>query len=674
MKNRALRSALVVAMIALLGFQASASVNTAKAVSYTNMTTMQRRLLSGLAELELNPRNAALLNRANQSAAGAIKLSSLVDVSAQHPKNYYPSSNGACPMKLGDNVKVNQNCLNLSDTDLQGRGQTNNETSIAQDPNNPRHLVASDNDYVRGDGNCGSIYSLDNGQTWTDVTVPTSFTRGQPTYGAAREYWGGGGDTSVAWDTKGNAYLSCQLFNRGQPTTPNPDASSSLVVFRSTQNNGASWNFPARPAVEANDLTGTGAPFEDKQLLTVDNHVGSPFQDRVYVTWTEFAATGSAYIWEVYSSDYGQTFSPRHLVSADSPLCVNNFGVGAEQGNCNQNQFSQPFTGPDGALYVTWSNFNNATGHPIGDDDGEGGDSANRNSATVDPNDNHNQILVAKSTDGGNTFSAPVKVADYYDLPDCATYQDGKDLGRSCVPEKGSTTNSFFRAVNYPVGAVNPKHPNQVAITIGSYINKYSNEANGCAPAGFNPNTGLNLYTGVKTAGACNNDILLSVSRDGGQTFTGTTTGPRELTTVNQDGRQKTSDQWWPWTVFTNEGRLAVAYYDRQYGSDENTGFSDVSLSGSDDLAHFGSVRATSSSMPAPTQFAGVFFGDYNGLSAIDNQAHPFWADTRNPELILCPDTGTPTAPPAVCTTTAPNASIANDQDGFTTVLHVPGH
>jgi len=674
MKNRALRSALVVAMIALLGFQASASVNTAKAVAYTNMTPMQQRLLSGLAELELNPRNASLLNRANQSAAGAIKLNSLADVSARHPKNYYPSSNGACPMQLGDNIKVNQNCLNLSDADLQGRGQANNETSIAQDPNNPRHLVASDNDYVRGDANCGSIYSLDNGQTWTDVTAPTSFTRGQPTYGTAREYWGGGGDTSVAWDTKGNVYLSCQLFNRGQPTTPNPDASSSLVVFRSTQNNGASWNFPAHPAVEANDLTGTGAPFEDKQLLTVDNHVGSPFQDRVYVTWTEFAATGSAYIWEVYSADYGQTFSERHLVSADSPLCVNTFGVGTEQGNCNQNQYSQPFTGPDGALYVTWSNFNNATGKPIGDDDDNGGDDANQNSTTVDPNDNHNQILVAKSTDGGNTFSAPVKVADYYDLPDCAEYQQGKDPGRSCVPEKAETANSFFRAVNYPVGSVNPKHPDQVAITIGSYINKYSNEANGCAPAGFSATTGLNLYTGVKTVGACNNDILLSVSQDGGQTFTGATTGPRELTTVNQERRQRTTDQWWQWTVFTKDGRLAVAYYDRQYGDDEITGFSDVSLSGSDDLADFGAVRATSSSMPPPTQFAGVFFGDYNGLSAIDNQAHPFWADTRNPELILCPDTGTPTAPPAVCTTTASNASIANDQDVFTTVLHVPGH
>src|SRR5215212_5023056 len=35
-----------------------------------------------------------------------------------------------------------------------------------------------------------------------------------------------------------------------------------------------------------------------------------------------------------------------------------------------------------------------------------------------------------RSTDGGNTFAAPVKVADFYDLPDCATYQEGPEPGQ----------------------------------------------------------------------------------------------------------------------------------------------------------------------------------------------------------------------------------------------------
>ena len=72
--------------------------------------------------------------------------------------------------RLGSNVKVNQNCLNITDSDLQGRGQANNESFISQDPFNSSHLVASDNDYVRGDGTCGAAYSLDRGKTWNNST------------------------------------------------------------------------------------------------------------------------------------------------------------------------------------------------------------------------------------------------------------------------------------------------------------------------------------------------------------------------------------------------------------------------------------------------------------------------------------------------------------------------
>ncbi|MFL6013341.1 MAG: hypothetical protein ACJ74P_03390, partial [Gaiellaceae bacterium] len=46
------------------------------------------------------------------------------------------------PNNQQSNIKVNQNCLNLSDPDLQGRGQAQNEESIAVDPNNTNHLVA----------------------------------------------------------------------------------------------------------------------------------------------------------------------------------------------------------------------------------------------------------------------------------------------------------------------------------------------------------------------------------------------------------------------------------------------------------------------------------------------------------------------------------------------------
>src|SRR6202035_3256523 len=85
-------------------------------------------------------------------------------------QNYTPSGNNGCAENRGNNVKVNQECLTVSDPDLQWRGHAQNEESIAADPTNPSHLVASRNDYRRGDGNCYAAYSLNGGKNWNDST------------------------------------------------------------------------------------------------------------------------------------------------------------------------------------------------------------------------------------------------------------------------------------------------------------------------------------------------------------------------------------------------------------------------------------------------------------------------------------------------------------------------
>ncbi|SRR6266568_2130148 len=637
MKNLKLRIFIPVVIVAalMLGafvhFQSGVSNGLAKASGYASLTPLQKRLLSGVVVSELGSANTADLKG--------------------KPRNYFPTSDDGCPQNRGSNIKVNQNCLNLTDPDLQGRGQANNETAIAQDPNNPNHIIAGDNDYRRGDSDCGAAYSLNGGQTWTDSTIPISFTRGTAFGGVARQYWQASGDPSVAWDTRGNAYYSCLAFQRGPAVTNNPDQSSAIYVFRSTHNSGASWNFPGRPVIES--FNKTFFPFEDKPYITVDNHNGSPFRDRIYVTYNEDLADGRARIFESFSDNYGETFSKRVLVSSTSPLCPNSIGP---SGSCDLSAFSQPFTGPDGSLYVVYSNFNNA----------ERG-----------PKDNHLQILLSKSTDGGKTFSAPVKVSDYYDVPDCATYQGGQDAGVSCVPEKGKSMNSVFRATNYASGAVNPLHSNQVVVTVASYINLHSKESNGCIPQGFSSFV-TPLYTGVKTPGACNNDILVSVSRNAGVTFTGTTTDPRQLTSINMEPGQATTDQFWQWASFSNSGRFAVSYFDRQYGRDEFNGNSDISLSGADDpYTEFHAVRVTTSSMPVPTEFTdtqgnSLFYGDYAGLSTSDGVAHPLWMDTRSIDLFLCPGTGAPGVPPAICKGTEPNSLTANDQDIFTASVPIP--
>jgi hypothetical protein len=697
----ALLAVLVLGAIAIAG--AASPTGRARGLSYADLSPIQKKLVSGAFQQALGPittgasSSAPTAHAATSSTCGTGGGGDEPDEADSCPpdsytpvgggagpggggggpggdQNYFPSGNNGCDENQGDNVKVNQNCENVSDAPLQGRGEAQNEEAIAVDPNNPNHFIASQNDYRRGDGNCYGAYSLDGGHSWADTTIPMSFSAGATSWGKARQYWQAGGDTSVAWDTKGNAYFMCQVFNRGAGVSPNPDQSSAFYLFRSTGNDGASTNFAGRPVAE--ESNNTSCCLLDKEYMTIDDTVGSPFQDRIYVTWTNFAADGTAYIYEAFSNDYGQHFSSPHVVSADSPLCTYTYGAATPQGKCNENQFSNPFVGPDGSLYVAWANYNLAS-----DNTGEG---------TTPGTDNRYEVLLAKSTDGGNTFSAPVKVADFYDLPDCLTYQ-GSDPGRACVPEKGPTTTSVFRATNYPVGSVNPKDKNQVVVTIGSYINQHSKEAPtgsskpGCVPSGFNASTGQPLYSGVKP-GPCNNDILISVSTDGGATFTGTTTDPRQLPTVNQDPDQATTDQWFQWSTFTKDGKLAVDYYDRQYGdkgkddsagipSDEWTGSSDITLSGSKDLVKFGSERITSSSMPPPTQFyanGGQFYGDYIGMDTTGGDALPIWSDTRDPALFLCPGSATPTTPPAICTSTYSNGVTGNDENSYMARSGVP--
>jgi hypothetical protein len=628
----ALAAVCAVALTIALAFAPSGSTQRASAavqgLSQQGMNNPEKRHLSGFASFEAGigvPAKAPAARASGQMSNAAVNL---------------------CPRNFGPNVLVNQNCLNVTDPDLQGRGQAQNETAIAQNPLNPRQMVAGFNDYRRGDGTCGAAFSGNGGSSWTDSTMPNGFTRGTNFGGVARQYWQAGGDPSVAWDSRGNAYYSCQVFMRGPGTTNNPDTSSAVYVFRSTGDAGASWNFTGHPVVETQD--NTGAVLTDKPYMTIDNNPNSPFRDRIYVTWTQFAADGTAYIYEAHSDDYGQSFSSPVVVSTtSSTLCTNPGSAPTPQGTCNNNQFSDPFTGSDGALYVAYANFNN----------------------TVTGTDNRNQVLLTKSTDGGQTFGAPVKVSDYFELPDCLAAQ-GSDAFRACVPEKGTAQNSVFRASNYPSGGVNPTNPKQVVVTVGSYINRDSNESNGCAPDGFNPATGGNVYTGTKTPGACNNKIMLSVSTNAGASFTGSTTDPRQLPVVNTANGQATTDQWFQWAAFTPRGTLVTSYYDRQYGSDETTGNMDVSVSTSSNLSSFKVTRATSSSMPLPTQFPdangnSLFFGDYSGVSALSG-ANPLWSDTRNPDAFLCPGTATSTVPPALCTGTEPNGLLANDQEIYT--------
>jgi len=153
---RAIPLTLVAALLVVL--PASSTLTRAQALQFKDLNKIQQRILSGFASTELTQPVGAAAPAARTQAARR----------ASPADNYFPSSTRACASHFGDNVKVNQNCLTLTDADLAGRSQANNETSIAQDPLHPSRIVASDNNYFRGDGSCGGHYSLTRGDAWND--------------------------------------------------------------------------------------------------------------------------------------------------------------------------------------------------------------------------------------------------------------------------------------------------------------------------------------------------------------------------------------------------------------------------------------------------------------------------------------------------------------------------
>jgi hypothetical protein len=144
----------------------------------------------------------------------------------------------------------------------------------------------------------------------------------------------------------------------------NASGQSTIAVGTST-NYGTSFAWhDAAPAAAAQGGT------QDKEWIAVDNSGGR--QDgTVYLTWTDFANSGTTSIKEVSSADHGLTWSPpRTIVS------------GSVQG-------SQPAVGPNGQLYVVWEQGFGTIGFPA---------------------NGPISIWWSESADGGLSFTAPTQV------------------------------------------------------------------------------------------------------------------------------------------------------------------------------------------------------------------------------------------------------------------------
>jgi hypothetical protein len=393
-----------------------------------------------------------------------------------------------------------------------------NESPITANPANGNQLLSGGNDY-----NCSTIQGFytsgDGGATWPNQHCLTPPLPGKQ----------GFGDPNVAYDHTGAAYI-LGINATGSLT-------GGVIVYQKSTNNGATWS-----ATAAGPTTFYSNGLPDKPWTEADNNPASPFAGCLYTSITQFDTSFNRITITVdHSCDGGTTWSGPKAVSA-------------EQIFPNVVQFSDIAIGDDGTVYVTWMDcFAN----------GPAGDCGNTLAT----------IQYSKSTDGGNTWTAPATITTAQLAPDscfCAFY--------------GNVPTTSERTSEIPVVDVD---------------------------------SGDDLYVGYYHYTGSFMQQKVIKSTNGGSSW-------GAPVNVNPGS---TRDQFLSWlSVDDATGRVGVTYLHRVGGSYKN--FVAVSMNGGASFAGNKSI-ATAASRFVDDGFGGGFMGDYNGNIWAGENLHASWVDTR---------------------------------------------
>jgi hypothetical protein len=191
-------------------------------------------------------------------------------------------------------------------------GNIVNEDPIAVDPKNPLNLLSGGNDYNCGSSLAGFYLSTDGGNTWSATCI-----------GSITGF--GCGDPGVGWDLHHTAYITS--IDCGLPA----------IQFEKSTNMGVTWS---APAVAVRPLFSGG--FTDKDWLQVDDGPKSdPYRNSLYISVTQFDSSGNSTISVSHSTNGGATWS--------APIQVDSLQLYP-----SVDQFSDITTGRNGTVYVTW--------------------------------------------------------------------------------------------------------------------------------------------------------------------------------------------------------------------------------------------------------------------------------------------------------------------------------
>lgn len=321
------------------------------------------------------------------------------------------------------------------------------EPMLAVNPQDPRHLVAIwQQDRWSNGGARGVLMAVsrDGGATWTGSSAPLSRCTG----GNAAN----GGDYTrvsnpwVAFGNDGTVYAVSLSFSGAIFT---PSSASAILVTRSLDG-GYTWGNPVALIRDTNQT------FNDKDAVTAD-----PTDARfAYAVWDRLAASGWGPSWFARTTDGGATWEPARAIHdpGNADQTINNQIVVASDGTLvnfftlirnhadSYDTFVAIVRSADRG--VTWSSpviidqvfgigtRDPDTGHPIRDGTFCGSIAAGPDGVLVAvwqdarfSAGTRDGVAMARSTDGGLTWSAPVQVNRSPDaqalLPAAAIRPDG---------------------------------------------------------------------------------------------------------------------------------------------------------------------------------------------------------------------------------------------------------
>ncbi len=428
-----------------------------------------------------------------------------------------------------------------------------NEANIVVNPTNSSNLLTSANEY-RIDGH-EVFVSTDGGATWTNVVLPgwTSSTGGQGVFARMSSC----GDPVLAFAPDGTAYFSGLVCNG------NRVAFFSGVAVASSHDGGLTWSAPVMVSFSNSSMI-----FNDKEWITVGPN------GTVYVTWTRFKSTGLGY-----------TGSPSVLSSSTDEAKTWSDWVMVSDPAHPYDQGSAPLVAPDGKLYVAYEGATPSTGY------------------------NGDAIVLARSTDGGKTFTNS-ELARVYDDYNCYPL--------NVAQARFTLSGEEFRVSSFPSFAIDPS-TGKMAITW----------------ADDQANAGCGYEKGGTFSGVTSNQVKLITSTNGTSWTSPAVVTPGAV------------DKVYP-AVGYNAGRIYISYYTRAYSPNtpdcqamvQDTTTGTLSLlpgavcldyafrTSSDGFAT--EIRLTNQSSNPYITFAGSFIGDYTGaVVSSGNSAASAWADFR---------------------------------------------